>query len=209
MIKVCVADNHPVVHFGLKKHFESNKLIRINHQVTHFLEVIEAFRKETSDILILDLELQDLVNIMMIKTIFTEFPGTRIIVFSNLEDRIYAPHALKAGASAYVNKNDSLVSLTEIIIRVNKGDVIINEMVQKNLSITPSEFKKERLFDKISNRELQALKHFCDGKKNHEIAELMHVSNKTVATYKSRLLSKLKVSNVVDMVNKALSLRLV
>lgn len=209
MIKVCVADNHPIVLYGLKKHFENSKLIKINHQVRTFFEVIESFRKEPSDILLIDLELEDFSNVKMIKTIFTEFPFTRIIIFSALEDNIYAPNAIKAGASAYIQKTETLESISQIIVRVSKGNVIINESIQKNLTITPNQFKKQRMFKKISMREHQVLKMLCEGKTPHEIATILNINDKTVATYKSRLQKKLNVTNVIDLINKALALHVV
>jgi DNA-binding NarL/FixJ family response regulator len=209
MIKVCVADNHPIVIYGLQKYFENNKQITINHQVSSFFEVIESFRKENSDILMIDLELTDFANVKMIRTIFTEFPFTRVIIYSGLMDHIYAPNAIKAGASAYIQKTESLESVAEIIVRVSKGNVIINENIQKNLTITPHQFKKQRLFRKISVREHQVLKLFCEGKTPHETAKLLNVSDKTIATYKSRLQKKLNVKNVIDLINKAIALHIV
>jgi len=209
MIKVCLADNHPIVLYGLVKHFADNNLIKVNHQVRSFFEVIESFRKEPSDILIIDIELEDFAEIKMIKTIFTEFPWTKVIIFSGLDEAIYAPNAIKAGASAYINKSESLESINEIITRVYKGDVIINQSIQKNLAMTPTQFKKQRMFKKISGREIQVLRLLCEGKTSHEIAKSLHVSDKTIATYKSRLQSKLNVDNVLDLVNKALSMHIV
>lgn len=209
MIKVCLADNHPIVLYGLVKHFENSSIIKVNHQVRSFFEVIESFRKEPSDILIIDIELEDFAEIKMIRTIFTEFPWTKVIIFSGLDESIYAPNAIKAGASAYINKSESLESINEIITRVYKGDVIINQSIQKNLEMTPTQFKKQRMFKKISGRELQVLRMLCEGKTPHEIALNLHVSDKTVATYKSRLQTKLNVDNVLDLVNKALSLHIV
>jgi DNA-binding NarL/FixJ family response regulator len=209
MIKVCIADNHPVVRFGLKKYFHANKLIRVNHLVGSFFEAIEAFRKDVSDVLIIDLELPDFGNISVIKTIFTEFPETRVIIFSNLADRIYAPSAFKMGVSAYIKKSESIESLEEVIIRVNKRDLVINENIQRNLSITPNNQLKERLYEKLSKRELQVLILFCEGKKNYEIAAFTKLTPQTISTYKLRLYDKLHVTNVIDLVNKAISLQII
>jgi DNA-binding NarL/FixJ family response regulator len=157
----------------------------------------------------IDLELDDFSNIKMIKTIFTEFPHVRVIIFSRLETNIYAPNAINAGASAFIQKTEPLESIAQIIVRVSMGDVIINEHIQKKLSVLPNHFKKQRMFTKISVREQQVLKMLCEGKSLLEIANEIKVSNKTVATYKTRLLQKLKVGNVMDLVNKALSLHIV
>ena len=209
MINVLFADNQPVVHHGFRTFFQNQHEIKVLAQVKNLEQVVESLRKNPAQVLILDLELEGLSSINLIKLILKEFSTTRIVIFSNLSDGIYAPNAIKAGASAYVNKKDTLESLSEVVVRVSKGDIIINEELQKNLALISKQNKNERLYRKLSNREIEVLRFLSDGKKNNEIAKILNLNEKTISTYKLRLLTKLHVTNLVDLVNKAKSLEIV
>jgi two-component system response regulator FimZ (fimbrial Z protein) len=203
MIKVCLADNYPVVHQGIKSYFENHPDISIVANVNKFSMVTELLKTKDIDILILDLELEGLSSIFEIKTILKAYPKTKIIIFSNLSEQVYASNYIKAGVSGYIHKTEKLESLGKSIVKVNEGMIILNETIKKNLLLIAKQNKSERLHRKLSNREAEVLRYLSAGKKNHEIAEILRLDEKTISTYKLRLLIKLDVTNLVDLVNKA------
>ena len=209
MIKVCIADNYPVVHYGVKSYFKDHAEISIVANVGNFLMVRDILQTKDIDVLVLDLELEGLSSIFEVKSILKEFPKTKVIIYSNLSEQIYAPNAIKAGASGFVHKTEKLGTLAEAIIKVQQGKIIMNETVKKNLALIAKQNKSERLYRKLSNREVEVLRYLSDGKKNHEIAEILNLNEKTISTYKLRLLTKLNVTNLVDLVNKAKTLEIV
>jgi DNA-binding NarL/FixJ family response regulator len=161
------------------------------------------------DVLILDLELEGLSSIFEVKSILKNFPKTKIIIYSDLSEQIYAPNAIKAGVSGYISKKEKLETLGQAIIKVHQGKIILNETVKKNLALIAKQNKSERLYRKLSNREVEVLRYLSDGKKNNEIAKILTLNEKTISTYKLRLLQKLNVTNLVDLVNKAKTLEIV
>lgn len=209
MIKVCLADNYPVVHFGVKSYFKDHSDISIVANVGNFSMVKDLLLTKDIDVLILDLELEGLASIFEIKSILKNFPKTKIIIFSALSEQIYAPNAIKAGVSGFVSKKEKLETLGTSIIKVHQGKTIINETVRKNMALIAKQSKSERLYRKLSNREIEVLRYLSDGKKNNEIAEILNLNEKTISTYKLRLLTKLNVTNLVDLVNKAKTLEIV
>jgi DNA-binding NarL/FixJ family response regulator len=209
MIKVCLANNHPVVHFGVKSYFKDHDNISIVANVGNFLMVRDILLTKEIDVLILDLELEGLSSIFEVKNILKNFPKTKIIIFSALSEQIYAPNAIKAGVSGYVSKKEKLETLGQAIIKVNQGKIIIDETVKKNLALIAKQNKSERLYRKLSNREVEVLRYLSDGKKNNEISKILGLNEKTISTYKLRLLQKLNVTNLVDLVNKAKTLEIV
>lgn len=209
MIKVCIADNYPVVHFGVKSYFKDNADISIVANVGNFLMVRDILLTKEIDVLILDLELEGLSSIFEVKAVLKNFPKTKIIIFSSLSEQIYAPNAIKAGVSGFIHKKEKLETLGISIIKVHQGKIIINETVKKNLALIAKQSKSERLYRKLSNREVEVLRYLSDGKKNHEIADILKLNEKTISTYKLRLLTKLNVTNLVDLVNKAKTLEIV
>jgi len=209
MIKVCVADNFPVVHFGVKTYFKDNSDISIVANIGDFSMLNEILQTKEIDVLLLDLELDGLTSIFEVKSILKEFPKTKVIIYSNLSEQIYAPNAIKAGVSGFVHKTEKLGDLADAISKVQQGKIIMNENLKKNLALIAKQSKSERLYRKLSNREVEVLRYLSDGKKNHEIADILKLNEKTISTYKLRLLTKLNVTNLVDLVNKAKTLEIV
>lgn len=209
MIKVCLADSHPVVHFGVKSYFREHDSISIVANVGNFMMVKDILQTKEIDVLLLDLELEGLSSIFEVKNILKNFPKTKIIIFSDLSEQIYAPNAIKAGVSGFVSKKEKLETLGQSIVKVNQGAIIINENVKKNMALIAKQNKSERLYRKLSNREIEVLRYLSDGKKNNEISKILNLNEKTISTYKLRLLQKLNVTNLVDLVNKAKTLDIV
>jgi DNA-binding NarL/FixJ family response regulator len=169
----------------------------------------EILQIKEVDVLLLDLQLEGLTSIFEVKTLLKEFPKTKIVIYSNLTEQIYAPNAIKAGASGFIHKTAKLADVADAIIKVQEGTIIMNETIKKNLALIAKQNKTERLYRKLSNREVEVLRYLSDGKKNHEIAEILKLNEKTISTYKLRLLTKLNVTNLVDLVNKAKTLEIV
>ena len=209
MIKVCIADNYPVVHFGVKSYFKDNADISIVANVGNFAMVQDILQTKDIDVLVVDLDLEGLSSIFEVKAILKNFPKTKIIIYSGLSEQIYAPNAIKAGVSGFVHKTEKLETLGISIIKVHQGKIIMNETVKKNLALIAKQSKSERLYRKLSNREVEVLRYLSGGKKNHEIAEILNLNEKTISTYKLRLLTKLNVTNLVDLVDKAKKLEIV
>ena len=209
MITVCVADNFPVVHFGVKSYFKEHSEISIVANIGNFSMLNEILQIKEVDVLLLDLQLEGLTSIFEVKTLLKEFPKTKIVIYSNLTEQIYAPNTIKAGASGFIHKTAKLADVAEAIIKVQQGTIIMNENIKKNLALIAKQNKNERLYRKLSNREVEVLRYLSDGKKNHEIAEILKLNEKTISTYKLRLLTKLNVTNLVDLVNKAKTLEIV
>jgi DNA-binding NarL/FixJ family response regulator len=209
MINLCVADNFPVVHFGMKAYFKDHPEINVVSNVGNFFMVPDALRNKEIDVLIIDLELEGLKSIYELKSIIKNFPKTKVIVFSSLPEQIYAPNAIKAGCAGYVHKTSKLENLGIAIVKVSQGQIILNDEIKKSLALIAKQNKSERLYRKLSNREIEVLRFLSDGKKNNEIAKILALNEKTISTYKLRLLTKLNVTNLVDLVNKAKTLEIV
>jgi DNA-binding NarL/FixJ family response regulator len=209
MIKVCLADSHPVVHFGVKSYFKDHDSISIAANVGSFLMIRDILLTKEIDVLILDLEMEGLSSIFEVKSILKNFPKTKIIIYSDLSEQVYAPNAIKAGVSGFISKKEKLETLGQAIVRVSQGKIILNESVKKNLDLISKQKKSERLYRKLSNREVEVLRYLSDGKKNNEISVILNLNEKTISTYKLRLLQKLNVTNLVDLVNKAKTLEIV
>ena len=108
-----------------------------------------------------------------------------------------------------MHKTAKIETLGIAIIRVFQGQTILNDTIKKNLALIAKQNKSERLYRKLSNREIEVLRYLSSGKKNNEISSILGLNEKTISTYKLRLLTKLNVTNLVDLVNKAKTLEIV
>lgn len=209
MVKLGLADNHPVVHYGIKSYFKEHSDISLVGIVDNFDMVEEMLKRKDIDVLLMDLELEGLSSINLIKALLKDYPKVKIVLYSNLNEQVYAPNAIKAGVSSFVEKSEKLDVLASTIIKVNRGAVIFSEAVKKNMALISKQAKSERLYRKLSSREIEVLRYLSNGKKNKEVAEALNLNEKTISTYKLRLLAKLNVTNLVDLVNKAKTLEIV
>ncbi len=209
MINVCLADNFPVVHYGVKSYFKDHAEISIVSNVGNFFMIADALKNKPIDVLILDLELDGLTSIYEVKAIIKNNPTTKVIIFTSLSEQIYAPNAIKSGVAGFVHKSAKLETLGITIGKVYAGQVILSDSIKRNLALIAKQNKSERLYRKLSNREIEVLRYLSDGKKNNEISKILNLNEKTVSTYKLRLLTKLNVTNLVDLVHKAKTLEIV
>ncbi len=206
MIKVCLADNYPVVHYGVKAYFAASSEISVVANAGNFNLVKEALKTKDIDVLVIDLDLDGLASVLEIKALIRDNPNIKVLIFSNYSENMYAPNCIKMGVSGFLNKAEKMETLSSSIIKISNGEIILNETIKKNLEIIGSQHKSERLHRKLSTREIEVLRYLSDGKKNNEIAEILGLNEKTVSTYKLRLLIKLNVTNLLDLVNKAKTL---
>ncbi len=203
MIKICIADSLPVVSQGLQSYFQGNTRMEIVASAKNLESLLNVLNNKRCDMLLLDVELEGLSSIRDIKSLLKDFPETKIVLFTNVSEQMYAPTAIKAGVSAYVSKRSDLKELEATITKVSEGKVVFSETVKKSIEMLSKGKKSERLFKKLSTREIEVLRYLNDGKKNKEVAQILGLDEKTISTYKLRLLAKLNVTNLVDLLKKA------
>lgn len=200
MKSILIADHHPITHLGVSSLMEEEEAFKIVHVVTNGQDLYETLRKKTPDILILELDLPDLAGMNSIRKIKDLAKNTRILVFSRHPEEMYAVSAIKAGAAAYVSKGSPVRLLKEAILQVARGGIYINKAIddslrdQKKHGIRPGH-------KKLSTREIEVFNLLSNGRKNKEIAEALAINQKTVSTYKTRLLRKLQVHSLAELIN--------
>ena len=203
MIKIGIADSLPVVSQGLQSYFQGNTRMEVVASAKNLESLLNVLNNKRCDMLLLDVELEGLSSIRDIKSLLKDFPETKIVLFTNVSEQMYAPTAIKAGVSAYVSKRSDLKELEGTIAKVSEGKVVFSETVKKSIEMLSKGKKSERLFKKLSTREIEVLRYLNDGKKNKEVAQILGLDEKTISTYKLRLLAKLNVTNLVDLLKKA------
>jgi DNA-binding NarL/FixJ family response regulator len=207
MIKICVADNNPVIYQGIKSYLKDSVDFDVIGHVTSLEDLHELLDNKVVHLVILDIELTGLSSIRDVKILVKDFSTTKFFIFSNVSETLYANNALRVGVRGYQQKNVSMKDFLAAIKSVSMGNVYVSDAVKK---LTQNDSKNtERLHKKLSAREIEVLKYLANGKKNKEIAKTLGLDEKTISTYKLRLLHKLNVTNLIDLINKAKTFQLV
>ena len=207
MIKVVVADSHPIIHKGIKACFKNSTEISITGKALIPDDLFDILDRKMVDIIILELDLQKSDGLAVLRHIKNEHPGVRVLIFSNQPEEVYAISSLKAGASGYLNKKVNPTAIRHAILKIASGGVFISNELAQTIAFDESTGRPRRMFKKLSMREVEVLKMLCDGKRNKEIALELKLNEKTVSTYRSRIMKKLRVRNLVELVRKAQSIQ--
>ncbi len=204
MIKLLIADDHPIVRSGLAQIFATTEDIIVLETATQGREVLEKItRHESIDLLLLDMTMPGFSGIELIKRIRIERPQLPILVLSMHNEAQVASRALKAGASGYLTKDSDLEILITAIRKIVKGGKFIDPLLVDALVFeTYAEEDAPQLL--LSEREFQVLKLLASGQSINSIGEMLNLSAKTISTHKGRLMEKLKLSNNAELFNYAM-----
>ena len=204
MTKILIADHHPITRMGISSLLEKEGVYEVVGKVTNGKDLFRSLKSKNPDVLILEIDLPDINGITALRTIKSENPGTKILILSCHPEEMYALNAIKAGASAYLSKTASTDILREAVHQVARGGIYLNKEISEkiNSGTTRSNNLVSR-YKKLSTREIEVLNLLSTGKRNKDIAEALDINEKTVSTYKTRLLKKLRVDNLADLINQS------
>ncbi|MDA7558321.1 response regulator transcription factor [Flavobacteriaceae bacterium] len=203
MIKVLVADHHPIIRTGLKMLLESSPDIQVIGSATTGKELFDVVGRTKPDIVLSEIDLPELNGITALRTLKKEYQDIKVIMFSSHPEEIYAVSSIKAGASGYLTKTVSTQIIKDAIMKVYSGGIYISNNLAQRLTFEERGNRPSKLYKKLSTREVEVLKLLSSGRRNKEIAKELNINEKTVSTYKARLMKKLNVTNLVDLINQS------
>ncbi|HEX4917484.1 MAG TPA: response regulator transcription factor [Limnobacter sp.] len=199
--RVLVVDDHPAVRLALRLVLE-----REGHQVIEAKDgnqAMQEVRSSKPDLVIVDIGLPTLDGLNLIKRLRLIEPAPRIIVLSGKPADIYAPRSIAAGAVGFVHKQEDLSDLLDAVKIVLRGHTYFPASAMQIGRETSQSSLESSLIETLSNREITVLKRLAEGQRNQDIANALHLSCKTVSTYKTRLMQKLNLSSMVELTDFA------
>ena len=203
MIKLVVVDEHPVIIKGLEAFFKNSRNTKFVGHLKQSKAVLEYIKTHQVDILLTEVNLENINGITLIKRIKRHYPEVKIIVFTSEAETIYGANVIKSGASGFVSKTEDLRVLDKAILKVYNNAIYISENIAKQLTNSTKKTSVSNDFKTLSTRELEVLTLISEGKRNKDIALQLAINEKTVSTYKTRLMKKLHVNNLVELIHKA------
>lgn len=208
MITVLIADSHPIVRLGIKEVLASDSGFEVIGDVSSTTELFATLEKVSPDVVMLEMDIPEINGIATLRKIKQEFPSTKVLMYSGQSEDVYALSTIRAGAFGYLSKTASVEYIGAAIKKVAEGNMFITNELAQRLAFDEGTQKPRRFFRKLSTREVEVLKLLASGKRNKEVAEGLNLNEKTVSTYKARLMRKLNVDNLVDLLQQAKALEL-
>lgn len=209
MLKILVADDHQVLREGLKKIIEQTKDMVVVAEASDGQEVLQKMSKVQADVVLLDLSMPGPGGLEVLKQIHAKFPKRPVLVLSQHPEDQYAMRAFRAGASGYLTKERASSDLIAAIRKVAGGGKCISEEVADQLASSLNENLGKPLHERLSDREYQILRFLGTGKTVSEIAEELCLSVKTISTYRTRILEKMKMTKTTELMLYAVQHQLV
>ena len=199
MLKILVADDHPVVRQGLKQIIAETSDMVVADEVSNGWELFSKVRASYYDVVLLDISMPGVNGVDILKQLKNERPGLPVLILSIHPEEQYAVRALRAGASGYLTKESTPDELVAAIRKVSKGRKYVSSSLAERLA-SDLENNDEQLPHKaLSDREYRVMCMIASGKTVTEIAEELSLSVKTISTYRSRILEKMRMKTNAEL----------
>jgi len=209
MIKVFIADDHQIVREGLKQILSATSDIHVVAEASDGKEVLKAARTMDFDVLVLDISMPGKSGLEVLKDLKNEMSNVIILILSIHPEERFALRLLKAGAAGYLTKESAADELVQAIRIVASGKRYITKALAEKLVLDLIEDRDEPLHEKLSQREFQVMIKLGQGKTLKNIAADLFISLKTVSTYRTRILEKLKMTSNAEIIRYCIEHRLV
>jgi DNA-binding NarL/FixJ family response regulator len=205
--KVLIVDDHPAVRQALAMLIGQQSDLEVCGEAADLSEALHLLATSHPDVAVIDISLKTGCGIDLIQRIKDRRGTVRMLVWSTHSESLYAERALRAGALGYVNKDQATDKIVEGIRRVLEGKVYLSDaMVETMLQRAVGDARKESMrspLDALANRELEVFRLIGQGVKTSAIAERLHLSVKTIETYRERIREKLDLSDGTELAHYA------
>jgi len=205
---ILIVDDHPLVRKGIRSLLEQESDFIVAGEASSRAEVLDTLRRQLPDLILLDISLQGSDGIEVTKAIRSEFDSIPVLIVSMHDESLYAERALRAGANGYIMKQEVAESVIKAIRQVLSGKIYVSDnMRQKVLRdlTQPSADIKSSPIERLSDRELEVFRLIGEGRGTREIAEALHLSIKTIETYRAHIKEKLSIKSAAELARSAVN----
>jgi DNA-binding NarL/FixJ family response regulator len=204
--RLMLVDDHPIVRHGLAQMIAREPDMEVCGEASNAGEALQLIASSQPDLVIVDLTLQDGDGIELIKDIKARHEPIKMLVSSMHDETLYAERALRAGAAGYINKAASREQVTGAIRQVLKGNIYLSDNISSRLLqrvVDKNDDVAHSPVEKLSDRELAVFEMIGQGLSTRQIAEKLHLSVKTIETYREHIKTKLSLSKSSELVRHA------
>jgi len=202
-VKVVLVDDHSVVRSGLRRLLESHKSIEIVAEADTGESAYQVYGEILPDVMLMDISMPGMGGLEAAKRILQRYPQARIVIFSMHEAVSFAAQALKTGVKGYVTKTGVAEDLVQAVLDVAKGRTFLSQDVAQKVALQTLIGESNPL-QQLTSREFEVFRLLAEGKRVEEVADMLKISQKTVANYYTMIKQKLSVNSPVEMVRLAM-----
>lgn len=208
-LRILIVDDHDVVRVGFRQILSEHSRFKVTGEANCAKQAFELLRKETFDIVLLDLSLPDGSGVDILRKIRERYPDTKVLMLSGFAEEQYGVNMLRAGAAGFLSKTCTSEQLINAIEVIAIGRRYVSPKLTEILAEGLNAPMDKPLHEQLSEREFQIFCRLSEGKTVSEIAESLFISVKTVSTYRARLLEKMGLKTNSELTYYALKNRLI
>lgn len=204
--RVFVVDDHPIVRQGLAQMINQEADLRVCGEAEDAPSALQAIGRVKPDVIIIDVSLHGPDGIDLLKSLRARGEPAPVVILSMHDESLYAERALRAGAKAYLMKQEATEKVLVAIRRVLAGDIYVSERMASKLLrqfVTSASPTSAAPVDLLSDRELEVYGMIGRGRSTRQIADALHLSSKTVDSYRAHIKEKLGFGNATELVRHA------
>ena len=199
MIEIMLVDDDDLVRTGIKRMLADIPGIKVVAEANSGEDAIKLGRELRPNVVLMDVKMPGIGGFEATRKLVRLDPDIRVLIISSCDDDVYPSRLLQMGASGYLTKGASMGEMVKAIKAVHAGQRYISPEIASRLAFKHVNNKEETPFDTLSERELQVMIMITKGVKVNEISEKLHLSSKTVNSYRYRIFEKLDVKNDVEL----------
>lgn len=204
---IAIVDDHPMMRKGLAATLDTEPGFEVVAQYEKGEEALQHFEELAPDLMVVDISLPGMSGLELVKHLIARDGDALILVVSRHDENIYAERVIRAGAKGYVMKLEAGDVLVKACRKILNGGMYISEEVSEKLLMGMARGQKdlsESPIDMLSDRELEVFELTGKGNSTREIAEQLHLSVKTVESYRARIKTKLNFENATELMVHAI-----
>ena len=206
-IRILIVDDHPIVRQGLAELINHEDDLTVCGQAEDAPQAMKDIRTLKPDMAIVDISLKETSGIELIKDIKVQYPSLPVLTLSMHDESLYAERALRAGARGYIMKQQATEKVIVAIHKVVSGQVYVSDIMAAKMVrklVTGSSDVGVSPLDRLSDRELQVFLLIGQGHGTRQISEQLHLSVKTIETYRSHIKEKLNIIGAAKLLQYAI-----